>query len=129
MTPSNAVLAVKYLAVDVVGSFLYFPVWWFTAGAWRMAKMCARTVRSQATSFGVAVWLKNLFTPMYGLRDIQGRIISFFMRLFIIIWYSVILLLMSVLMTAVFLAWLAVPVLAISQFWIQLTGVLTAYGV
>lgn len=129
MTPSNAVLAVKYLAVDIVGSFLYFPVWWFTAGAWRAAKICARTVRSQATTFGVAVWLKNLFTPMYGLRDIQGRIISFFMRLFIIIWYSVILLLMSVLMTAVFVAWLAVPVIAISQLWIQLTGVLTAYGV
>lgn len=129
MTPPNAVLAVKYLAVDIVGSFLYFPVWWFTAGAWRMAKICARTVRSQATSFGVAVWLKNLFTPMYGLRDIQGRIISFFMRLFIIIWYSVILLLMSVLMTAVFLAWLALPVLAISQLWVQLTGVLTAYGI
>lgn len=128
MTSSNAVLAVKYLAVDIVGSFLYFPVWWFTAGAWRTAKFCARTVRNQASAFGVAVWLKNLFTPMYGLRDIQGRIISFFMRLFTIIWYSVILLLMSVVMTVVFLAWLALPVVAMSQLWIQLTGVITAYG-
>ena len=129
MTSSNAALAVKYLAVDIVGSFLYFPVWWFTAGAWRTAKFCALTVRNQATAFGVAVWLKNLFTPMYGLRDIQGRIISFFMRSFIIIWYSLVLLLMSVLMIAVFVAWLALPIVAVSQLWIQLTGVLTSYGV
>lgn len=129
MTPPNAVLAVKYLAVDIVGSFLYFPVWWFTAGAWRTARFCARTVRNQAASFGIAVWLKNLFTPMYGLRDIQGRIISFFMRLFIIVWYSIALFLLSVLMFAVLLAWLALPLLAASQLWVHLTGVLTANGI
>jgi len=30
---------------------------------------------------GLRVWLKNLFAPMFGQTDWQGRLISFFMRL------------------------------------------------
>lgn len=127
MPQSNAALAIKYLAVDIVGSFLYFPLWWYTAGALRTARYCGRTLRDQAASFGVAVWLKNLFTPMYGLRDIQGRIISFFMRLMIVIWYSFLLAVLSVIMLAVFAAWLALPVLVASQLFRHLAGVLSAY--
>ncbi len=127
MPQSNAVLAIKYLAVDVVGSVLYFPLWWYTAGALRAAKFCAGTVRDKAVSFGIAVWLKNLFTPMYGLRDIQGRIISFFMRLLIVAWYSVILLVLSAVMFVLFLAWLALPAFIAWQLFTQLTGVLTSY--
>ena len=125
MHQSNAVLAIKYLAVDIVGSFLYFPLWWYTAGALRTAKYCARTVRGQAATFGIAVWLKNLFTPMYGLRDIQGRIISFFMRLMIVIWYSIALFLLSVVMFALFLLWLAFPLFVAWQLFGQLTGILS----
>lgn len=127
MTRSNAVLAIKYLAVDIVGSFLYFPLWWYTAGALRTGRFCAGTVRRQGQSFAIGVWLKNLFTPMYGLRDWQGRIISFFMRLMIVTWYSFILLLLSIVMTLVFLAWLAFPLLVVSEFLRQLAGVMTSF--
>ncbi|MEY4744919.1 MAG: hypothetical protein RL272_864 [Candidatus Parcubacteria bacterium] len=127
MPQSNAVLAIRYLAVDVVGSILYFPLWWYTAGALRAAKFCAGTVRDKAVAFGIGVWLKNLFTPMYGLRDIQGRIISFFMRLMIVIWYSAVLAVMSVLMFALFLAWLALPAFVAWQLFGQLSGILTSY--
>jgi len=127
MPTPNAVLAIKYLAVDIVGSFLYFPLWWYTAGAVRTGRFCVRTVRGKATEFAIAVWLKNLFTPMYGLRDWQGRIISFFMRLLIVTWYSIVLTLLSVIMLLVFLAWLAFPLFVASEFSRQLTGVLTSF--
>lgn len=127
MTRSNPVLAIKYLAVDIVGSFLYFPVWWFTAGAWRTGRYCVNKVRGQAQTFAIGVWLKNLFTPMYGLRDWQGRIISFFVRLLIVIWYSIILTLLSVLMLLCFLAWLAFPLFVASELVRQLGGVMTSF--
>lgn len=127
MTRSNAVLAIKYLAVDIVGSFLYFPVWWYTAGALRTGRFCVGTVRGQGRSFAIGVWLKNLFTPMYGLRDWQGRIISFFMRLMIVTWYSIVLAALSVLMLAVFLAWLAFPILVASELVRQFAGVMTSF--
>ncbi|HTK04500.1 MAG TPA: hypothetical protein VL500_02860 [Candidatus Eisenbacteria bacterium] len=127
MPQSNAVLAIKYLAVDIVGSFLYFPVWWYTAGALRTGRFCVRTVRGKAAQFGIAVWLRNLFTPMYGLRDWQGRIISFFMRLLIVTWYSIVLFVLSVLMLLCFLAWLAFPLLVAGELMRQLSGVLTSF--
>ncbi|HTM68677.1 MAG TPA: hypothetical protein VL426_05235 [Candidatus Binatia bacterium] len=127
MTRSNAVLAIRYLAVDVVGSLLYFPLWWFSAGAYRTGRFCVGTVRRQAQAFAIGVWLRNLFTPMYGLRDWQGRIISFFMRLMIVTWYSIVLTVMSVLMLLLFIAWLAFPLFVAAEFARQLAGVMTSF--
>ena len=129
MALSHAGLAAKYLAVDLVGSFVYFPVWWYTRGMVRTGAYCLRTVRHTAQSFGLTVWLKNLFTPMYGQYDIQGRIISFFIRLVAIAYYAVFLLVESVIMTAVFLAWLAFPLFVGFEFFNQAIGMLKAFGI
>lgn len=128
MANSTLGLAVRYAAVDVVGSFLYFPVWWYTKGAAKAAISCVRTVRGYARQFGVGVWLKNLFVPMFGQYDLAGRIISFFMRLAALIYYSFVLLALSLLMAAWFLAWLALPAFAAVMFFGQAAAFLKAFG-
>lgn len=127
MIRSNAALLLKYVAVDVVGSFLYFPVWWYTRGLVRAGAYCLRTIADMARSYGVSVWIKNLFTPMFGQHDISGRLISFFMRLVMIVWYSFILLILSVLMLAVFALWVVLPLFIASQFFGQLSAIMRSF--
>ena len=122
MLQSSAVLALKFVAVDIVGSVFYFPVWWYTKGMVRMAAYCGRTVRDSARNFGIGIWIKNLFRPMFGQHDIASRIISFFMRLLAIFYYSVMLVIQSILMLLLFLAWLALPLLVGYEFFTQLIG-------
>ncbi|MFA6603304.1 MAG: hypothetical protein WCT10_00510 [Patescibacteria group bacterium] len=124
MVVSNALLAIRILAVDAVASLLYFPVWWYTAGAWRMARHAAGVVGGFARSFGVRVWLKNLFRPMYGQYDFASRIISFFIRLVMIIFYSAVLAILSAIMAALFLLWLAIPAVIVYGLGIQIVGLI-----
>jgi len=119
-------MAFKFVAVDLVGSVLYYPVWWYTGGMVRFAKFCGGTVAGAARSLGWSVWIKNLFVPMFGQRDIASRLISFFMRLVTIIAYSVALMILTVIMSVVFLVWLALPPFVIFEFGNQLLGLLSS---
>lgn len=58
-----------------------FPVWWYTKGIAYTTQKLVYSARRQAANFAVGLWVKNLFVPMYGQYDWQGRIISFFVRL------------------------------------------------
>jgi len=119
-------MALKFVAVDLVGSVLYYPVWWYAGGMIRFAKFCGGTVVQAAHTLGFTVWIKNLFVPMFGQRDIASRLISFFMRLVTIIAYSVALLLLTGVMSVVFLLWLALPPFVIFEFGNQLLGLLSS---
>ena len=59
---------------------------------------------------GVKVWVVNIFTPMFGQRDIAGVLISFFMRIFQIIGRSLVLIFWSALMFFLLLVWLVLPI-------------------
>jgi hypothetical protein len=121
---SSIVLALKFVAVDLVGSIFYFPIWWYSKGLVNAARYCSGKVRDAARQFGIFIWIKNLFRPMFGQHDVTSRIISFFMRLAVIAYYSVALVLLSVIMTVVFLLWLVLPIIIGSQFFGQLLGIL-----
>jgi hypothetical protein len=58
-----------------------FPWWWYTRGLKRVLGWGGRTLKGWERAVGLRLWLKNLFVPMFGQTDWQGRIISFFMRL------------------------------------------------
>lgn len=123
MQPSRPALTLRFIAVDVVGVVLYFPVWWYTAGAYRVFRWCWRRLSGAAGAFGIGIWLKNLFTPMYGQRDIASRIISFFMRLVTIVFYAVILAVYAVLLAILAILWIAVPAFIVWQIAIQIRAV------
>ncbi len=71
---------------------------------------------------GLDIWIKNLFKPMYGQRDIAGKIISFFMRLFQIIFRSFAFLGFSLFYVLLFLIYLALPVFIIYSAFFHLPG-------
>ena len=100
----------KLVVVDLAGGLVSAPLFWYGRGAGDAARYCKRLIVAQAARGGVGVWLRNLFVPMFGQRDAIGIIISFFVRLFQIIIRGVALVLWSVLVGFLFLAYLAAPI-------------------
>ncbi len=114
--PQNAVyLFIKYIIVDLVGDLFYFPVWWYTGGFKKFVIFCMQKITNVEKSLGISIWMNNLFTPMYGQYDWQGRIISFFVRLFQLIFRLIGFGVFFILILVLPILWLAFPVLVIYQ--------------
>lgn len=79
----------RYLFIDLLGGVLRWPVWWYTQGVKAVFQWAGRMIRDYARSLAINVWIRNIFVPMYGTRDWQSRIISFFMRVVQIIGRSI----------------------------------------
>ena len=65
---------------DVLLDLVMFPVWWYSRGLVLLLTSARNTLKSYAQYLAVAVWLKNIFVPMFGQNDWQSRLISIFMR-------------------------------------------------
>ncbi|MFH1252833.1 MAG: hypothetical protein V1664_00670 [Candidatus Uhrbacteria bacterium] len=73
------------LVGETIGRGVFFPVWWYTRGLFKVWQLVSGSLRNQFENLGLEVWLKNLFVPMYGINDLAGRAISFLIRLFMIV--------------------------------------------
>jgi hypothetical protein len=109
------------IILQIIGEILYFPVWWYSVGAWRLLKNLWRFWCGQEEALGFSVWAKNILVPMYGQLDIASRVISFVMRSIQVVFRGIILIFWLALIIAVFIIWLALPIwllIALSfQFW------------
>lgn len=108
------VQATRIFFVDLVGGLLGFPVWWYTKGVVRWSKFMWGWFSGYRASLAVAVWVKNIFVPMYGSYDIVGRLISFFMRVAMIIIRSLLLVFIAVFMLVFYLVYFALPPLVVA---------------
>lgn len=110
-------LVLPRLLTEAFLDLLYFPLWWYTGGAYRAGAWCFDLALSGNDHFAPGLWLKNIFVPMYGQYDFEGRLISFFMRLFQFIIRSLALFIWSIICLCLFLCWLALPIITIYGFW------------
>jgi hypothetical protein len=97
------------IIIQILGEILYFPVWWYSVGFGRLLKGSWRFWRDREKSLGFGIWLKNIFVPMYGQRDIASRIISFLVRLVQIIFRGLILVFWLTILLFLLVVWLAFP--------------------
>jgi len=107
--------SIKFIFKDIVFDILAWPVWWYTTGVLNSIKKMSATISQENQELSLSVWAKNLFTPMFGQSDWQGRIISFFMRLFQIIFRSIIFVLWILIAFIGFIVWLALPIAIIYE--------------
>lgn len=98
-----------------------FPLWWYTRGFLELAKTVNSFWADSLRGLNLVVWLKNIFVPMYGQRDLTGILISIGMRIVQIIFRSLWFAILLVLGVAVMLAWLALPLVILWQLIWQLT--------
>src|SRR3989344_9322023 len=75
----------RYIIVDLVGDIIYFPLWWYTQGLKKVVLSFFFNLQSTARNLALRLLLLNILKPMFGQYDRAGRVISFFMRLVILI--------------------------------------------
>ncbi|MFH1413182.1 MAG: hypothetical protein ABIG10_04155 [bacterium] len=122
MIKTNFAFYASKVLADIAKDLIYFPVWWYTKGAWKMLAWIKNFLHNMLKSLALLVWVKNLFVPMYGQRDIAGFFISFFMRLFQIIFRSLAFLFFVILSLIAIIIWLSLPIVLIYQIVLQFNG-------
>jgi len=111
MTNNIFYTSIRYVIIDLIGDILYWPLWWYTRGTVKAGLFCLNGIKAQEERLGVMIWIKNISTPMFGQYDIEGRLISFFVRLIQIIARVILLFVWTIFMLLIFLAWLILPAL------------------
>ncbi|MEK7529392.1 MAG: hypothetical protein AAB570_00545 [Patescibacteria group bacterium] len=111
MSQPLIIQATKRLVIDVIVGVVGFPLWWYTRGLVRFARFVWQTLADYQATLGIVVWVKNIFVPMYGSYDIPGRIISFFMRLAMILFRGIALIILFLIALAVVIVYLGLPIL------------------
>ncbi len=106
--------------LEILTDILIFPFWWYFAGLLKFCRHLLAILKEQEKFWSWSVWVKNIFTPMYGLRDWQGVLISFFVRLFQIIFRTAAMAICLLILIAVLLAYLIFPIFVLYEIFFQL---------
>lgn len=106
---------IKFIFWDLLGDIIRFPAWWLTTGIKKSFLSLLNKIKNASESLGVGIWIKNLFKPMFGVRDWQGRIISFIVRIIQIIFRSIFLLIYVIFSIFLFFLWILLPIFIILQ--------------
>ena len=117
---TNFVLQGTKIFAEFVKDLIYFPLWWYSVGFLKIINLLRSFLVYSLRVLGIAVWLKNLFRPMYGQKDIAGALISFFMRIFQIIIRSIGFVILSIIAIILGLIWLVAPVIVVYELIYQL---------
>jgi hypothetical protein len=110
------ILVLQRIGLDLFLDIVYFPVWWYTGGAKQVFLKCIAMIRNTNQRMAPGLWLKNLFVPMFGQTDWQGRIMSVFIRFINFVVRFIGLFIWSLIILALFFVWLLVPVVIFIMF-------------
>jgi hypothetical protein len=103
--------ASKIIFLDIIGEILYFPLWWYSAGLKRIWLYVFDSIKRTSLNLAVPLMVKSMFKPMFGQADRQGRAISFFMRLVLLLSRLVVFIVLTILDLALLIFWLILPVI------------------
>ena len=115
--------SIRFVAIGLVGDLIAWPVWWYTRGLIRVARALVTVIRTEARRLSLRVWLANLWSPMYGQSDWQGRAISVVMRLMVLVFRLLVLMLWSLGLSLLLVAWVLLPPVILWQISLQLIGI------
>lgn len=104
------ILVLERILLDFILHLVYFPLWWYTGGIRYAAMFGARQVSWMNGYLVPGLWLKNIFVPMFGQNDWQGRIVSFFIRLANVIVRFFMLAVWVLFVTLICLLWPMLPI-------------------
>lgn len=105
----------KYFLLELFGDLLYWPIWWYTRGLQLTSLYIINSLKRWESSLGVRLMIVHLFQPMYGQNDREGRIISFFMRLMLLIVRLAGLIGITAGWFCLWLLWVAIPIVIVTR--------------
>lgn len=115
-------LVVQQLLWEALGDLFYFPLWWYTLGAFRVGTWCFSLLQIGNSELEPGLWLRNIFVPMYGQHDIEGRLISFVMRVVQIILRTFALAVWLAFCLLLFFGWLLLPAAVVAAFIVSIAA-------
>ena len=113
MTQNIIIQAFKSFVIDLLKEVLYFPIWWYPAGLKRTVLYIWNSIRSSFNNLALPIMFKNLFKPMFGQYDREGRIISFFMRIILTISRLVVFILFIIFYILLLIIWVVIPIIIV----------------
>lgn len=117
---SNFFFFFSKVSLKIIWDIIFFPLWWYSFGLLRFLNSLKIFLNERWIVIGAGVWLKNIFTPMYGQSDIASRLISFVIRLIqIIVRFFVFLIFVALALMALIL-WIFLPIAIIYLIWQKL---------
>lgn len=105
--------SLRFITIDILLRAAYFPAWWYAKGFMNILLFVWRQIQSLAASLSLSVLTRNLFQPMYGLRDRTSRVISFFVRLAHLVILFFVECVWTILVAALAVVWLLFPLLVL----------------
>lgn len=126
MSPSKQ-LIFRTLLRKGINEDLFWPVWWYSRGLSETALWLLHSVRNGVIFFGLDVWVKNWFVPMYGDESIAGKLISFGVRSAVIVVKGMGVLLWFVVSVLLFFFYVLALPLVLLGFFSHLIGVFLLY--
>lgn len=112
---SFPLIFLSILTKETLGEFLYWPIWWYSFGAWRFIIGRWRSFLAFEARSGLTVWVMNWLKPMYGQRDWRGKVISIVMRTLTIGWKVLTIVVYFLGQLILVALWLGLPLLAAQQ--------------
>lgn len=103
-------IVLQRLAIQFIIDVLFFPVWWYTSGLRRVIVSLWHALQDANLRLAPGLWLKHIFTPMFGQTDIEGRLMSIFMRIVNIIGRSIALYFWVACLALLLCIWIVVPI-------------------
>ena len=123
MAQSTTSRAAIFIVRELVGEILYFPVWWYSLGLMLALRTLWRQWENTVDRLALRIMFRTMSQPMYGDYTRSGRVISFFMRLFLIFVKLIVLCLWTIALIVGLLLWLIGPVGVIAMLIYQLSGI------
>ncbi|MEA3398402.1 MAG: hypothetical protein U9R06_01520 [Patescibacteria group bacterium] len=122
MITNNAALYGAKIFAEIGRDILFFPIWWYSKGLLLVGKKLVIFISNRQKSLGLLVWIKNIHRPMYQQYDWQGMLISFFMRLVMIFFRSLLMFFWLIIAIIIFIFWLLLPIIVIYEIVSQLNA-------
>ena len=114
------IIVLQRLVVEALLDVFYFPLWWVSFGIKRALLWCVEVFKSGNEWLAPGLWIANLFVPMYGQYDWQGRIISFLMRSAQIIFRLIGITIWLFFCTVLFIVWIVWPLVIVYEIFMTL---------
>jgi hypothetical protein len=99
----------RLVFIDLLGSVVWFPVWWYTKGLSLVISKVVAALRYRYQEYSFRIWIKNFFVPMYGQHDLTGRFVSVFMRFVVLVGRSVAIVGEALFYVVLLVFWLLAP--------------------
>ena len=115
MISNNSILYTIKILLEIARDFIFFPVWWYSVGLYRFLTALFNFLKGVEKSLALSVWIKNIFKPMFGQSDWQGRLISIFIRIVQIIARSIVMFIVLIFVACLFALWIIFPLLVIYE--------------